>query len=173
MIPLRYWTESATVTSISTQLAFERRDLHDAITSFSLHPFSKTPNKLQTRVFRLSPQCSWDLRSSGMCCCVTGRLASDVSRQRRSLSYKEEKFMNYSTLDVETTSLSRNVRHESPSDAPPHPRSTGTSNYERLETKYPGKYLGQRRYVKKAVINCRPHSCIIGLKNNQSYSNRI
>ena len=81
--------------------------------------------------------------------------------------------MNYSTLDVETTSLSRNVRHESPSDAPPHPRSTGTSNYERLETKYPGKYLGQRRYVKKAVINCRPRSCIIGLKNNQSYSNRI
>jgi hypothetical protein len=30
----------------------------------------------------------------------------DVSRQRRSLSYKGEKFMNNSTLDVETTSLS-------------------------------------------------------------------
>ena len=26
--------------------------------------------------------------------------------------------------------------------------------------KYPGKYLCQRRYVKIAVINCRPHSCI-------------
>lgn len=160
------------MTSISTQLAFEQQDLHDAITSFSLHPFSKTPNKLQTRVFRLSPQCSWDLRPSGMCCCVTG-LAPDVSRQRSSLSYKGEKFMNNSTIDVETTSLSQNVGHGSYSDAPPHPRSMGTSNYERLETKYPGKYLGQRRYVKIVVINCRPHSCIIWLKCNQSYSNRI
>ena len=153
------------MTSISTQLAFEQRDLHDAINSFSLHPFSKTPNKLQPRVFWLSPQCRWDLRSFGMCCCVTG-LAPDVSRQRRSLNYKGEKFMNNSTLDVEATSLSRNVGHESPSDAPPHPRSTVTSNYERLETKNPGKYLGQRRYVKIAVINCRPHSCIIWLKYN-------
>jgi len=148
------------VTSISTELAFEQWDLHDALTSFSLHPFSKTPNKLQTRVFRLSSHCSWVLRSSGMCCCITGRLAPDVSRQRRSLSYKGETFMNNSTLDVETTNLSRNVGHESPSDAPPHPRSTGTSNYERFEKKYPGKYLCQRRYVKIAVINCRPHSCI-------------
>lgn len=161
------------MTSISTQLDFEQRDLHDALSSFSLHPFSKTPNKLQTRVFRLSPHCSWDLRSSGMCCCVPGRLAPDVSRQRRSLSYKGETFTNNSTLDVETTSLSRNVGHESPSDAPPHPRCTGTSNFERLETKYPRKYLCQRRYIKIAVINCGPQSCIIWLKCNQSYSNRI
>jgi len=95
-----------------------------------------------------------------MCCCVTGRLAPDVSRQRRSLSYQGKTFMNNSTLDVVTTNLSRNVGHESPSDAPPHPRSTGASNYERLETKHPGKYLCQRRYVKISVINCRPHSCI-------------
>ena len=95
-----------------------------------------------------------------MCCCVTGRLTPDVSRQRRILNYKGEKFMINSTLEVQTTNLSRNVGHESPSDAPLHPRSTGTSNYEHLEIKYPGKYLCQRRYVKIAVINCRPHSCI-------------
>jgi len=37
-------------------------------------------------------------------------------------------FRYVSTLDDETTKLSRSVEHKSPNDAAPHPRTTGSSS---------------------------------------------
>jgi hypothetical protein len=87
---------------------------------------------ISLQVFRLSQRCRRDNRSSGMCRRVTKWLVSDVSRECGGLIFKgrnghEEIFTDISTLEDETTTLSRNVRPHSPSDAATHPGGMGTS----------------------------------------------